>query len=143
MPENSAEGLMSRRSRCWGYISMRILPKSYCIYPLKLLQLYLVVKERGQLDHSSHRVEVVVESSNPDLYWRKRQNQQAHLELCHRNPDILERVLDQIALSSSTAGKCAPTEVIKQQEHGRTSTSDEQKWSSFQMNYMINCYKRE
>ena len=29
----------------------------------------------------------------------------AHFELSHRNPDILERVLNQIALSNSTAWK--------------------------------------
>ena len=25
-----------------------------------------------------------------DVYWRKRPNRQAHLELCHKNPDILD-----------------------------------------------------
>ena len=32
-------------------------------------------------------------------------------------------------------GKCTPMQVIKQPEHERTSTTKEQKWSSFQMNY--------
>ena len=41
----------------------------------------------------------------------------------------------QIALSNSTAGKCVPMQVIKQPEHGRTSTTKEQKGSSFQINY--------
>ena len=54
-------------------------------------------------------------------------NNQSHLELCHRKSDILERVLNQIALFNSTAGKCAPMQVIKQPEHGRTSTMEEQK----------------
>ena len=57
------------------------------------------------------------------------------MELWHRNFDILERVLNRIALSNSTAGKCVPMEVIKQPEHGRTSTTEEQKWSSFKTNY--------
>ena len=30
-------------------------------------------------------------------------------------------------VSNSTAGKCAPMQVIKQPEHGRTSTTEEQK----------------
>ena len=66
-------------------------------------------------------------TSSPNKYRRKRPNWQAHLELCHRNPDILERMLNRIALSNSTAGKCAPMQVIKQPEHGRTSTTEEQK----------------
>ena len=74
-------------------------------------------------------------TSSPSIYWRKQLNQQAHLELCHRNPDILERMLNRIALSNSTAGKCAPMQVIKQPEHGRTSTTKEQKCSSFQTKY--------
>ena len=40
-----------------------------------------------------------------------------------------DRVID------STAGKCAPMQVVKQPEHGTTSTTKKQKWSSFQMNY--------
>ena len=57
----------------------------------------------------------------------KKLNQQANLELCHRNPDILGRVLNQIALSNSIVGKWASMQVIKQPEHGRTSTTEEQK----------------
>ena len=47
----------------------------------------------------------------------------------------MEKVLTRITLSNSTAGKCAPMQVIKQPEHGRTSTTEGQKWSSFQTNY--------
>ena len=36
----------------------------------------------------------------------------------------------------SIAGKCTSMQVIKQPEHGRTSTTVEQKWSSFQTNYV-------
>ena len=46
-------------------------------------------------------------TSSPDVYGRKRPKRRDHLELCHRNPDILERVLNWIALSNSTAEKCA------------------------------------
>ena len=34
---------------------------------------------------------------------------------------------NRIALSNSSAWKCAPMQVIKQPEHGRTSTTEEQK----------------
>ena len=74
-------------------------------------------------------------TSSPDVYWRKRPNWQAHLELCHRNPDILKRVLNWTTLSNSIAGKSAPMQVIKQPEYGRTSKTEEQKWSTFQTNY--------
>ena len=39
----------------------------------------------------------------------------------------LEKVLSWIMLSNSTAGKCAPMRIIKQPEHGRTTTTKEQK----------------
>ena len=41
----------------------------------------------------------------------------------YANPDILERVLNRIALSNSTAGKCTPMPVIKQPEHWRSSAT--------------------
>ena len=72
-----------------------------------------------------------------DIYWRKQPNRLAYLELSHRNPDVLERVLNQIVIQS-TAKKCTPMQVIKYLEHGRTSTTEEQKWSSFQTNYANN-----
>ena len=46
-----------------------------------------------------------------------------------------DTVLNRIALSISTTGKSAPMQVVKQPEHGRASTTEEQKCSSFQMNY--------
>ena len=45
----------------------------------------------------------------------------------HPGTDILEGMLTRIALSNSTAGKYAPLQVIKQLEHGRTSTTEKQK----------------
>ena len=36
-------------------------------------------------------------TSIPNVYWRKWPNWQAHLELCHKNPDILNRVLNRIS----------------------------------------------
>ena len=64
------------------------------------------------------------------FFERNNLNQQAHLELCHRNPDILEKVLDQILLSNSTVGKCAPMQVIKQSEgEGRGKEGDKSRQS--------------
>ena len=40
-------------------------------------------------------------TSSPNVYWRKQLNRLAHLEICHRNPDILEKVLNWIVLSNS------------------------------------------
>ena len=50
----------------------------------------------------------------------------------YQGPDTM---LNWIALSKSTAGKCVPMQVVKQPEHGRVSATEEQKCSSFQMNY--------
>ena len=46
-----------------------------------------------------------------------------------------ETMQNRIALSISTAGKGAPMQVVKQPEHGRASTTEEQKCSFFQTNY--------
>ena len=74
-------------------------------------------------------------TSSPYLYWRKRPKRLAHLELCHKNPDTLEIVLNRIALSNSTVEKCAPMQVVKKTEQGRASGIKEQKCPSFQTNY--------
>ena len=50
----------------------------------------------------------------------------------YQGPDTM---LNQITLSNSTAGKCAPMQVVKQPEQGKASTNEEQKCSSFQTNY--------
>ena len=51
-PENSAEGLWSRREHCWGYISF---------YENAL---YLLVQGKAQLEDSSHIVKVGVEATS-------------------------------------------------------------------------------
>ena len=139
MSENSAEGLRSSGDHYWVYVSMRIHPKNAASSPKKLSQLYLVVQQRAQLEHSSHIVKFSVKAtcwtSSSEVYWRKWLRWQAILELCHRNPNILEMVLNQIMLSSSTAGKSTSMQVIKQPEHRRTSITEEQKLSFFQTNY--------
>ena len=61
LPENSAEGFMSRRERCWVYVSMRIHPKRCHIFPLKVAT--TVVQRRVQLEHSSQIVRVGVEAT--------------------------------------------------------------------------------
>ena len=92
------------RSIGFTYQSRKYIWKVALSSPKKLLQFYLVGQGRAQLEHSSHIVKVGVEATcwhfKPDIYWRKQPNWWAHLELCHRNPDILERVPNQIALSS-------------------------------------------
>ena len=45
--ENSAKGLGSRRERCWGYISMRIHPKSCFIFPLKVAATLINSSRKG------------------------------------------------------------------------------------------------
>ena len=63
LPENSAEGLRSRRECCWGYVSI------YENAPLKFPHLpptschNFVVQGKAQLEHSSHIVKVDVEAT--------------------------------------------------------------------------------
>ena len=45
--ENSAKGLRSRRECCWGYASMIIHPKSYHIFPIKVVATLLSVAAEG------------------------------------------------------------------------------------------------
>ena len=90
-----------------------------------------------QLQHSSHIAKVSVEATCwhilkettklvglfgtiPQESWRPRKG---------AKPDCVIQ---------STAKKCTPMQVIKYLEHGRTSTTEEQKWSSFQTNYANN-----
>ena len=46
-----------------------------------------------------------------------------------------------MALSNSTVGKCAPMQVIKQPDHGRTSTNEEQKLFSDELWLIANSSK--
>ena len=126
--ENLAEGLGSRRERWWRYVVsfFENTPKN------------LVFQGMMQLEHSSHIVMVGIEATwlrfNP---WRilKETTEPAGpfgtMSEEHWHPGIGTRC----ALFNSTAGKCAPMQVVKQLEHGRTSTTEEQKWSYFQTNY--------
>ena len=67
-------------------------------------QMYLVVQGKAQLSTAVTLLMSVsrlhANISSPDVYWRKPRNRQADLELCHRNSDILEMMLNWIALSS-------------------------------------------
>ena len=111
----------------------------YVVYIFENTPKNLVVQGRAQLEHSSHIVKVGVEATcfhfNPRRILSETTERRVYLELYHRNPGILERVLNWVTLANSTAEKCAPMQVMKQPEHGRTSTSEEQKWPSFQANY--------
>ena len=107
LPENSAEGFMSRRQHCGSYI----------VSVFENISKNLLVQGRVQFEHISH-IKIGVEAtytktSTPDIYWRKRPNRQSHLELCHRKPDFLESMLNRIALFNSTVGRCTPTHVEK------------------------------
>ena len=117
LPENSAEGLRSRRDCCW----------SHAVSVFKNTPKNVVVQAKVQLEHSSHMVWVSVEATclhvNP-WYILKEMT-----KLCYWNYDILERVLKWIILFNSIRGKWAPMQVIKQQEHVKTVTTEEQKWS--------------
>ena len=57
LPENSAKVIGWRREHCWGYISI------YENTPKNLLQFYLVLQGRMQLEHSSHIVKVGVKAT--------------------------------------------------------------------------------
>ena len=130
---NSAEGLRSTRQHYWGYVSvyentpkklLRISPKSCCNFAFwfkegfgwrtVVTKLRLVSRLHGN-------------TLSPDIYSRKPATRWVHLELCYRNPDILKKILNWIALSSATARKYTPMQDIKQPEHGRTSTTKDKK----------------
>ena len=50
--ENLGEGLGSRRGCCWGYISVyENTPKKLPHLPSKVIQLYLMVQGRAQLEY--------------------------------------------------------------------------------------------
>ena len=124
---------------CWGYISVyeNTFKKLLHLPPNSCLNFTQWFKEGHSWSISSHIVKANVgatyaNTSSSHVHWRKWPNWQAHLEFCHKNPDILERVLNWIELSNSTMGKYTPMQVMKQPKHGRTSTTEEQKWSSFQ-----------
>ena len=119
LSDNLPKGLGSRRALL-GLLSMRIHPEMLPHLSRKRWRSWIIVVTWLRSVSTLH-----ANNSSPEVYWRKRPNWWAYLELCHSNPDILERVLNQILLSNSTAGKCEPMQVTKQPEHGRTSTTKE------------------
>ena len=82
------------------YPSMRIYPKSCCIFPLKVGTTLLKGSRNGAVGTQQSQLRSVsrlhANNSSPDIYRRKRLNWWAHLELCHRNPGLVERVLNWI-----------------------------------------------
>ena len=110
LPENSAEGLRSRRALLvFHSMSSRIRPRTLwfkegCSWSILVIYLRLMSQLHAYI-------------STPAVYWRKWPNWQAHLQLCNRNPNNPERALNQIVLSNSTAGKCTSMQVIKQPEN--------------------------
>ena len=62
-------------------------------------------------------------------------NQQDHLELFYWYPESSkgpDTMLNEIALSISPVEKCTPMQVVKQPEHKKASTTEEQKWKKRQ-----------
>ena len=109
-----------RRQHCWGYISIyeNICKKLLHLPPKKVATTSLSGSSKGTVRNIIvTRLWLVLSlhpnTSSPIIYWRKWPNQLAHLELCYRKPDILERMLNWIVLSSSTAGKCTPMQVTQ------------------------------
>ena len=109
------ESLRSKRESAAGvaYLSMRMHPKSCHKFTQWLIEgrSWSIVVTQLRSVSKLH-----ANTLSPDAYRRKRPNRRVHLELCRRNPGILEKVLNQITLSNSPSGKCAPMRVIKQQE---------------------------
>ena len=87
-PRKSASGVT--------YLSLRINPKSCCIFPLKVVATLL----SGSRKSTVGALRLHANTSSLDVCWRKSPNWHNHLELCHRNSDILERVLNLVALSN-------------------------------------------
>ena len=116
--ENSTEGLGSRRA----LPGLRI-----CLweYTQKVAATLLNGSRKGALENSSHIVKVGV-----GVKYQYFKPWQMLKETTTGGPNW-EPSLNRILLSNSTAGKCAPMQVIKQPEHGKTLT----KWSYFQSNY--------
>ena len=99
----------------------------------------LVVQEgRVQLEHGSHIVKVGVEATclqfNPWNILKETNKLVGPFRTMPQEPRRpgKEAKLDRVI--QFNCGKCAPMLVVKQPEHGRTSTTEEQKSSSFQMN---------
>ena len=89
----------------------------------------LVVQVRVQLERSSLIVKVGVEATclhfNPWHILKETTEPVDPFGTCHKNPDILEKKLNWIVLPNSNAGMCASMQVLKQPEHGGTSTTEE------------------
>ena len=128
MLENSAEGLGPGESAAGvTYLSMRTHSK--------LQQLYIVVQGRTQLEHSSFIVMVGVDAKfKPWLILIETIVSAGPFETMSQEPWHPGKGTKPDSVIQRNV-KCAPMQIIKQPEHRRTSTSEEQKWSSFQTNY--------
>ena len=142
-PQSMREGL-----HIWGYksflvavtyLSMKIHPKTCCISPLKVTVSLLNGSRKGAVEHISHswgqcRGYMLTLQT---LMYIKENNQTDRPIWNHARGTLTswKGLLNWIALSNSITGKSALVQVIKQPEHGRTSTTEEQKLSSVQTNY--------
>ena len=134
-PQVQERALLVLRIYLWKKYTQKVAASS----PEKLPQLYLVVQGRAQLEHSSHIVKVLVKATcyhfKPWCILKEMTKPAGPFGTMPQESWHPGRVLNWLALSNSTAGKCTPMQVIKQLEHGRTSTTKKQNWSSFQTKY--------
>ena len=99
----------------------------------------LVVQRRVQLEYSIHIVTVRVDAAwshfNPWCILKETTKLAGPFGTMPQKPWHSRKSTKPDRVIQLNCGKCAPTQAIKQPEHGRTSTTEEQKWSSFQANY--------
>ena len=100
LPENSAERLRPSRDCCWGYISIfENTPQKMPHLSLKSCCNFTYWFKEGRnwriaVTQLRSMLRLHANTSSPGVYWRQKPNWPAHLELCQRNPGILERVLN-------------------------------------------------
>ena len=93
-----------------------------------MLQLYLVLQGKAQLEHISDIVNVGVEATcwhfKPWRILKKTTEPADQFGTIPQEPWHPGKDAKPDHVIQSTAGKCAPMQVVKQPEHGRTSTTE-------------------
>ena len=87
------------------YLSMRIHQKSCCIFPQNVAATLLSGSRKGavgaQQSHSQGRCRGYMLKLQALTYIKGNERTSRHIwKLCHRNPEILERMLNRITLSN-------------------------------------------
>ena len=127
MLENLAVGLGSRRALL-----------RYVVSVFENTSKNLEVQRRVQLEYSIHIVMVRVDATwshfNPWCILKETTKLAGPFGTMPQKPWHSRKGAKPNRVIQLNCGKCTPTQVIKQPEHGRTSATEEQ-WSSFQANY--------